>query len=182
VTRSRGRSAAVAVVVSVVALFTIPLALGLTRDPGARGSAFSRMPAPRFSLPRLGGGERVSLSQLRGEIVILNFWASWCMECRAEHDDLAATWDRFRDRGVVLVGIPFQDTDAGVHGYLDELGGDWPQLTDPGDRVAMTYGVTGVPETVLIGPDGVIEDHWIGPVTASGLARRIEGLLGKGAA
>ena len=75
----------------------------------------------------------------------MNFWASWCADCRVEHGALAAAWDRYRDQGVVLLGVPFQDRSSASAAYVDKYGGDWPQLTDPDERTALAYGVYGVP-------------------------------------
>ena len=173
------RGAGVGGVVLGVAAFTLPLLFGLTRDPRVTASPLVGHRAPEFALPPLDGSHAVSLSDLKSRVVVVNFWASWCLECRQEHEALAAAWARYRDRGVVLVGIPFQDTRSESLRYLAEVGGDWPQLDDGGDRVALDYGVTGVPETVLIAPDGTVAFRWVGPITYEDLSARIDGLLAK---
>ena len=167
----------VAGVLAASVLITVILGFGFSRDPFAlRSSAVGRT-APGFALRTLDGTEVVRLSDLRGQVVVINFWASWCAECRVEHPHLQAAWTRFRDRGVVLLGIPFQDTPDDSRRFAAEMGGDWPHLVDPGSRTALAYGVYGVPETVLVGRDGRIAAKVIGTITFGELSRRINHLL-----
>jgi cytochrome c biogenesis protein CcmG/thiol:disulfide interchange protein DsbE len=170
--------AAVAVGVAVSVL-TAVLGFGLTRDPTEVGrSPLIGKEAPDFELPTLEGDGTVRLSDHRGEVVVINFWASWCNPCRDEHPDLQAAWNTYRDRGMVLLGVMYQDTEAGAREYLEELGGDWPILEDPGARAAIDYGVYGVPETVFIGPDGKVAHKVVGPVTYHQLSSWITRLSG----
>jgi cytochrome c biogenesis protein CcmG, thiol:disulfide interchange protein DsbE len=78
---------------------------------------------------------------------------------------------------VVIVGVDFEDTEAAALAYAKEMGGDWPLLTDPGSRTAIAYGVFGVPETFVIGPDGTITAKKVGAVTYTWLTRQIEAAL-----
>jgi cytochrome c biogenesis protein CcmG/thiol:disulfide interchange protein DsbE len=112
-------------------------------------------------------------------VVVVNFWASWCAECRVEHGALAAAWDRYRDQGVVLLGVPFQDRSSASAAYVDKYGGDWPQLTDPEERTALSYGVYGVPETFVIGPDGRVAAKRVGAVSYQWVTDQVERLLPK---
>jgi cytochrome c biogenesis protein CcmG, thiol:disulfide interchange protein DsbE len=173
-------------VAAVVALVTLLFGFGLRRDPTIIRSALIGRPAPNFDLAMLNGGQRglgsqggrtVSLSSFRGQVLVLNFWASWCADCRVEHPSLAAAWKRYRDRGMVLLGIAFQDQPSSSRAYVAELGGDWPQLTDPGSRTALAYGVYGVPETFVIGPDGRVAYKAIGPISYERLSQQITRLL-----
>jgi thiol-disulfide isomerase/thioredoxin len=111
--------------------FVVLLGSGLGRDPRALPSELVGESALVFTLLRLGGDGTVSRASLRGQVVVLNFWASWCLACREEHPDLLDAWERYRERGVV-VGIDFEDTEAAVIAYAEEMGGDWPLVTDPG--------------------------------------------------
>jgi cytochrome c biogenesis protein CcmG/thiol:disulfide interchange protein DsbE len=171
---------AVGVVVASVALLGGILGFGLTRDPRAVPFRLAGEEAPPFALRTLDGRRTVRLGDLEGRVVAVNFWASWCAECRIEHPALAAAWRRFRDRGVVLLGIPFQDDPAASREYLDEYGGGWPILEDPGSRTSLAYGVYGVPETVFIGRDGRIAGRVVGPVRYQDLTRWFRRLLGEG--
>ena len=157
--------------------FILLLATGLGGDPRALPNELVSRPAPTFDLPRLGGGRSVDLAQLRGQVVVVNFWASWCLACREEHPDLLAAWERYRERGVVLVGIDYEDTREAALAYAEEMGGDWPLVTDPGSRTAIAYGVYGVPETFVIAPDGTITAKKVGAVTYAWLTREIDAAL-----
>ena len=108
---------------------------------------------------------------------MVNFWASWCVACREEHSDLLAAWDRYREPGVVLIGIDFEDTEDAALSYTEEMGGDWPLVADPGSRTAIAYGVFGVPEMFVIAPDGTIAAKRVGAVTYEWLTEEIDAAL-----
>jgi len=175
--RGRRRWIALGAVFVAVSILTPLLAFGLSRDPTLIRSPLLGKAAPAFSLRTLDGSETVSLADLRGQVVVINFWASWCTECRVEHGALAAAWDRYRDQRVVLLGIAFSDRASESKAFLDAEGGDWPQLADPGERTALAYGVYGVPETFVIGPDGRIAAKVISAATYPWLTDQIERLL-----
>jgi cytochrome c biogenesis protein CcmG/thiol:disulfide interchange protein DsbE len=172
--RSRSRWWTVAIVLTPIALFAVLLASGLGRDPEVLPSELIGRPAPTFSLPRLDAGGTIELGDLEGQVVVVNFWASWCLPCREEHEALEAAWGRYRERGVVVLGVSFEDTDEGALAFRDELGGDWPLAADPGSRTAIAYGVFGVPETFVIAPDGSIAAKTTGAVTYEWLTEEIE--------
>lgn len=167
----------VGAVVLCVVLLTALLGLGLTRDPRALDSPLVGKPAPDFALRTLDGPETIRLSQFAGHAVVINFWASWCTECRIEHPDLVAAWRRYGDRGVVFLGIVYQDTVPNARAFVREMGGGWPSLLDPGGRTALQFGVYGVPETFFIAPDGTVAHRQVGPSTfrlLSSWIRRLE--------
>jgi cytochrome c biogenesis protein CcmG/thiol:disulfide interchange protein DsbE len=164
-------------VMVAVALVAATLASGLGRDPTAIRSPLVGRVAPDFSLRTLDGGRTLRLADLRGQVVIVNFWASWCTECRVEHPALDAAWQRYRDAGVVLLGVDFQDTRADALAYLAGSGATWPPLEDPGSRTALAYGVYGIPETFFIGPDGRIAAKHTGPVAYDQIVAEVGGLL-----
>jgi cytochrome c biogenesis protein CcmG/thiol:disulfide interchange protein DsbE len=175
--RSRRRWTTVALVVGPLLLFALLLASGLGGDPRALPSELIGQPAPHFSLPRIDDEGAVDLGELEGQVVVVNFWASWCIPCRDEHRALSAAWGRYRERGVVVLGVSFEDTkDAGL-AFRDELGGDWPLVEDPGSDTAIDYGVFGVPETFVIDPDGTIAAKTTGAVTYEWLTEHIERAL-----
>jgi cytochrome c biogenesis protein CcmG/thiol:disulfide interchange protein DsbE len=175
--RPRQVALLLAAVAAVVALTSWLLSVGLQRDPTAIRSPLLGRPAPDFALRALDGDHVVRLGELRGQVVVVNFWASWCAECRVEHPALSAAWNRFRDAGVVVVGVDFQDDHANALAYLAETGTTWPVVADPGSRTALAYGVYGIPETFFIGPDGQVTAKQVGPVTYDQLVREITRLL-----
>lgn len=137
-------------------------------------------PAPAAVLPDLEGDGEVSLTDLRGRVVVINFWASWCVPCRDEHPVLVEAARSYRDRGVVVVGVNYQDSPASASAFLDELGrgGDnYPYVTDPGSRAALDFGLFGVPETFVLDRSGVIAAKIAGPVSAPLLGGTIEAVL-----
>jgi cytochrome c biogenesis protein CcmG/thiol:disulfide interchange protein DsbE len=178
--RRRSRTRTIAIVLAPLVLFALLLASGLGKDPRALPSELIGKPAPGFSLPRIDADGTISSKDLAGQVVVLNFWASWCLPCRQEHDDLEAAWSRYRERGVVVLGVLFEDTREGAMGFRRELGGDWPMADDPGSKTAIAYGVFGVPETFVIGPDGAIAAKTTGAVTYEWLTDHIEAALRTG--
>ena len=174
---ARRRWIGVSLVVVPVLLFAVLLASGLGGDPRALPSELIGRPAPHFSLPRIDADGAVELGDLDGQVVVMNFWASWCIPCRDEHQALSDAWVRYRDRGVVVLGVSFEDPREAALAFRDELGGDWPLVEDPGSATAIDYGVFGVPETFVIAPDGTITAKTTGAVTYDWLTEEIEQAL-----
>jgi cytochrome c biogenesis protein CcmG, thiol:disulfide interchange protein DsbE len=160
-----------------LSLVTALLLFGLVRNPFLVQSALIGKAAPDVELPLLDGSGDLKLSELRGQVVVVNFWASWCRECVIEHPSLQAAWQRYRDQGVVLLGVTFRDRASLSRAFAERYGGDWPLLEDSSSRTALAFGVYGVPETFFIGRDGVVEGKVTGPVTYEELITRIDHLL-----
>ncbi|HSJ10986.1 MAG TPA: TlpA disulfide reductase family protein [Longimicrobiales bacterium] len=155
----------VGVAVPIVAL----LAYGMTRDPNEMVSTLPGRQAPMFALPVMDSEpvDTVHLSELRGDIVVVNFWASWCLECRVEHGDLSRAALEYGDKGVHFFGILYQDDPESGRRWINAQGGQpYPALVDGGSRTAILYGLYGVPETVIIGRDGKVVHKQIGPFTS----------------
>ena len=163
--RRRGRLALLGGVLGAIALVTLLLGFGLGHDPSVVRSALVGRPAPGFDLPLLDSAGHLRLSDLRGQVVVVNFWGSWCQGCRLEHDALAAAWQRYRDQGVVLVGVSFQDSASSSRAFAGALKMDWPLVTDAASRTALRYGVYGAPETFFIDRAGIVRDRWVGPIS-----------------
>jgi cytochrome c biogenesis protein CcmG/thiol:disulfide interchange protein DsbE len=168
------------IVVSAVLVVAGLLATGLGRDPTATASPLVGRAAPDFTLPGVDG-PAVQLSKLRGQVVVVNFWASWCTECHTEQPALNATWQRFRDSGVVVVGVDFQDNTADARDYLAAAGSTYPVVEDADSRTALAYGVRGVPETFVLDRSGRVSERFIGAVQTDRLGDRISTLLRAGA-
>ena len=106
-------------------------------------------PAPDFVLPARDGGQ-VALSELQGQVVLLNFWATWCGPCRQEMPHLEALYERYRDLGFTLLGVNVEEDSSGADKFLKETPVTFPILFDPKSQVSKSYDVIAMPSTVLI--------------------------------
>jgi cytochrome c biogenesis protein CcmG/thiol:disulfide interchange protein DsbE len=152
------------------------LAFGLTRDPRLVPSPLTGRVAPAVALRQLDGAA-FTLTSLRGQVVLLNFWASWCEVCVGEHALLRDADRRWRAQGLRVVGVVYDDSAASAGDWMRAHGGDWPVLLDPGSRTAIDYGLFGVPETFVIDRTGRVAHKQTGPLTADSLERWIPPLL-----
>lgn len=111
-------------------------------------------------------GETINLDNLRGQGVVVNFWASWCDPCREEADLLEQTWRREKDNGILFLGLDYLDQEPAAKAYLAEYDVTYPNGPDLRSQVARRYGIQGVPETFFIDPEGRITDVVVGPITS----------------
>jgi cytochrome c biogenesis protein CcmG/thiol:disulfide interchange protein DsbE len=154
------------------------LAYGFTRDPREIPTPLLGKPATPFSLT-LFDGRRLALEELRGKVVFLNFWASWCPPCRAEARTLEAVWQKYKDRDVVFLGIDIQDTDEAASAFLREFGITYPNGRDASGKIAIDYGVWGIPETFIIDREGRITYKHVGSLGWQIITAKLEeGLRG----
>lgn len=159
------RVLAVGVALSLAGGFTFAFASDLGKNPAEVASALLGRPAPSFDLAVVGGsGLRVSSTSFAGHVEVVNVWASWCVACRQEVPYLNAFAHTWTSRGVGLVGLVYADSDTDVAAFESQYHITWPSLADPGDQVALRLGVSGVPETFVIGPDGRLRAHLIGAI------------------
>ncbi len=149
------------------------LAYGFTVNPRDIPSTLTGKVAPDFALT-LFDGRSVRLSDFRGKVVFLNFWASWCPPCRAEARLLEQSWQRYKDHGVVFLGVDIQDTEEAARGFLREFGITYMNGRDPKNRLAIEYGVYGIPETFFIDKDGRITYKHIGALGWQTIVAKIE--------
>jgi len=152
------------------------LGFGLTRDAQVLPSAIIGQEAPSFDLETLTG-DSLSLASLEGHVVILNFWASWCIPCREEHPVLEMAAGHYKDHDVRMLGVVYQDNRANARQFLARNGGTWPSVLDPNSQVAIAYGVYGVPETFFLDPHGRIVKKHVGPVPWDYLTSTVDSLL-----
>jgi len=135
-------------------------------------------PAPAFVLSDLDGN-RLSLGDLRGRPVIVNFWASSCAPCVDEFPLLTSAAAAHRSDGLAVVGIVVRDSSVAARDFLARMQATWPSAMDPGDAIAMQYGIIGPPDSFFIDRKGVVVSRQIGPLSAADLERRLAGILGE---
>jgi cytochrome c biogenesis protein CcmG, thiol:disulfide interchange protein DsbE len=122
-------------------------------------------PAPAFSALSLRGRGRLALSSLRGKAVVVNFFQSYCVPCKAEAPALQQAYAQYRKDGVVFVGVDYWDSIAEGRKFVDRHGVTYPVVRDPGGTVADRYGVTGTPETFFVDRRGrLVGAHILGPI------------------
>lgn len=139
----------------------ILLAFGLLRR--SQGPVSQGQTAPDFDLTSFAG-EQYRLSDLRGKVVVVNFWASWCKPCEQEAADLEAAWQFYRPRGdVVFLGVDYVDTEPEALAYLKKFNITYPNGPDLATRISQAYRIRGVPETYIIDRDGKLARSQIGP-------------------
>ena len=176
----RRRTRLLAGVVAVVAAIVVLLLAGLGKDPSVIASPLVGRAAPNFTLPQLDGPP-VTLAKLHGQVVVINFWASWCTECEVEQAALDQAWQQFQDSGVVVIGVDFEDSTGAARGYVHAKDVTYPVVEDAGSKAALAYGLRGVPETFVVNRSGRIVSHVIGPVSAAALSSEINSILATGA-
>jgi cytochrome c biogenesis protein CcmG/thiol:disulfide interchange protein DsbE len=162
------------VVGGVVLGFLALLAWGLTRNPKLIPTPLIGKEAPLFTLELFDGGT-FRLEEQRGKVVVLNVWASWCYPaCWNEAPRLDEAWRQYRDQGVVLVGLNYQDREADARAFIERFGKTFPNGPDQGSKIAIAYGVYGVPETFFIDHAGRIYAKHIGEISWETLEAKIE--------
>lgn len=147
----------------VLALLAVLFAgYALKRDPKVSPHAMVGKPMPALTLPDLDSGQPQALKGLANGPVLVNFYASWCAPCEVEHPQLMA----LKAQGVTVIGIAYKDAPANTQAFLTRLGNPFAhRLVDRDGRAGLEFGVTGVPETYLIGSDGMILAKHTGPLT-----------------
>jgi cytochrome c biogenesis protein CcmG/thiol:disulfide interchange protein DsbE len=156
------------------------LAYGLTRDPNIVESPLPGRPAFGFSSLTLDG-DTLNLGDLEGKVVVLNFWASWCIACIDEHRVFVEAERYYAGQDFQMLGVVYQDSPENARRWMARMGGSWPSVIDPSSRIAIDYGIYGVPETYFIARDGRIAFKQIGPVNAPLMIRWVDRLLAEGA-
>lgn len=143
---------------------------GLTPGP-AEGSL-----APDFALQDLQGNT-IQLSQLRGQVVLINFWATWCGPCRLEMPVIQDRFERYKDQGFTVLAVNFDEPEDLVKAFGEELSLTFPLLLDPGGEVQQLYRVRGYPTTVMVDRDGMIRAVHIGVMTEGQVDGYLDRLL-----
>lgn len=162
-----------AVVLALVAFFVIAFAPKGTPTDGVLPVDPTGYTVPDITLEQLDGSGPLSLTSLRGKPVVVNFWASWCTTCVDEAALLGKAEKRWRDQGVVFIGIDSSDTDEAARAFERKYGMDYTSLIDRDAAQTPRWGVTGYPETFFIGRDGRIVSKFISAIDAETLEERI---------
>lgn len=146
---------------------------------GDVGSPLVGKIAPNFTLPALKDrGANVSLTDFKGQPVILNFWASWCEPCQAETPFLQKSWPDLKSQGIVLIGIDGQESADNALKFLQQKGVTYPSVQDGiNGATAIDYGVQGFPETLFIDRHGMVVGKWSGELNEVGLAFELKKLM-----
>jgi cytochrome c biogenesis protein CcmG, thiol:disulfide interchange protein DsbE len=170
--------AVLCVVLALVALLAYGLAQNepdrSVEDSLARGE---REKAPALELPKLGGGGEGSLADYRGEVVVLNFWASWCKPCREESPMLERWHQRMTKRDGTVLGVDVLDVTVDAEDFIAEYGLTYPMLKDKDGDALESFGVVAYPETFVIDGDGRIAAVRRGPVDEEFLTAEVAPLL-----
>ena len=155
------------------------LAYGFKTDPREIPSPLVGKPASPFTLTTFDG-RPIALAEQRGRVVVVNFWASWCIPaCYEEAPSLERAWRTYKDRGVVMIGVNIQDKEESAKRFLMQFGHTFPNAPDLTGRVSIDYGVYGVPETFFIDRQGRVRFKKVGAVTDDMLREYAEKLLGE---
>jgi cytochrome c biogenesis protein CcmG/thiol:disulfide interchange protein DsbE len=174
----RGLSAGALVLLAGVVVAVIVIGVAFLRSQQTQPTSGL---APDFTLPTLDG-ETFRLSDQRGQVVVINFWASWCGPCRDEAPALQRIWERYRDQGVMVVGVTYADEPDDSRAFMREFGVTYPNLDDARSEVSKDfYHITGVPETFVVDQAGNVARFYFSVVNEAELTAVIDELLAEGA-
>jgi cytochrome c biogenesis protein CcmG/thiol:disulfide interchange protein DsbE len=165
-------------VIGIIMFFAFGLRARAEVQPGTG-------PAPTFTLNTFDG-QKIDLASLRGKVVVINFWASWCIPCRDEAAFFQKTWLQYKDRGVVFLGVDWVDPEPDARAYIKEFGITYLNGPDLGTAIGPLYRLKGVPETYFVGKDGNLAGNSLGPIapgsgymTDTQFIQKLETLLAK---
>lgn len=180
--RPPGRRPIIAIAAIVLGAAVLAWVFGgrFGQDPRLVDSPLIGQPFPDLTLDYLEQDGSLTFSDLKGKVLVVNFWASWCIPCRIEHPALTGTSGVYGDRGVEFIGIVYQDSKSQAIGFLDEFGrgGEhYRYVVDPDSRATVELGVFGVPETYFVDAEGIIRGKVQGEVNPVLLVRAIEDVL-----
>ncbi len=160
----------------IVTLFLLSSACSREKGGETTGSIIIGSKAPDFSMTSLSG-QQISLTDLRGQGVLVNFWATWCYPCREEMDDLKAAYEKYKDQGIVILGIDMKEGEETVKKFIESYKITYPILIDADGKVGDAYNVFGIPSSFFIDRDGVIRDIILGEMNEDSINNKIEKLI-----
>ncbi len=173
------RRAALTIAALVVVGFLGLLVWGmLNKEPltGLSGITMVNRAAPDFVLTTFKG-TTISLADLRGKPVVINFWASWCPPCRVEAPLIERAWRMYKNRGLIFIGVNIQDRKEDALSYIREFDITYPNGPDPTGEISINYGVSGLPVTFFISRDGEVVRRWVGAIETNALISSIEEIM-----
>jgi cytochrome c biogenesis protein CcmG/thiol:disulfide interchange protein DsbE len=171
------RVVSVAVVLALLGLLVWDVAQGSGAGIAGKVDKGHTVAAPAMRLPTFGSGD-LSLAAYRGKVVVVNFWASWCVDCKLEAHALATAERQWSGKNVVFLGVDGQDLGSAAQSYMHHYDVTYPVVRDVNGTAYKTWGVTGFPETFFVTPAGeVVPPHYSGPVTVSALNSAIRQAL-----
>ncbi len=150
----------------------------LNKQPitGLSGITRVNRPAPGFILTTFKG-TRISMEDLRGKPVVINFWASWCPPCRIEAPLIEKTWRAYKNRGLIFLGVNIQDRKEDALNYIREFHITYPNGPDPTGEISIDYGVSGLPVTFFVSRKGEVVRRWVGAIEKRALSSSIEEIM-----
>lgn len=174
-----GKGISIGAVLAWGAVFALLVVLFLGLRRSQEGPVSAGDDVPNFTLTTFEG-EEISLEDLEGKVVVVNFWASWCKPCEQEAADLENSWQLYQPRGdVVFLGVDYVDTEPEAMVYLNKFAISYPNGPDLGTRISQAFRIRGVPETYIIDRNGQLTHSQIGPFTSFGqITALIDPLLG----
>jgi cytochrome c biogenesis protein CcmG/thiol:disulfide interchange protein DsbE len=170
---------------AVIAAGVLFFALGLVfasrfgTDPTLSESPLMGLPAPTGTIALMDGSGDLDMEDLAGDIIVVNFWASWCLACRIEHGALLQAASDYADFDVTFVAVNYQDSPAAAEAFLEELGRSPETIytVDEGSTTAFKWGVLGLPETFFVNREGIVVGKVSGPSTYGLLAATIDSIV-----
>lgn len=152
------------------------LSFSITRNPRDLKTTLTGRPAPDFSLQTLDG-KNISLQELKGRPVVLNFWATWCPTCLQEHQVIKQAVQMYGPLGIQFISVLYEDSAEKAKSFLEEYGKACEVLLDPDLRTAIDYGISGVPETFFIDARGTVVEKFSGPLSPYVVEEKINLLM-----